>query len=171
MCQRCPAPACQDEIPPMCGPLSPSASEEIPPCVVRSDRQACDALAPFRQDAAATARPALPSQRKSIHTNLSDTFEIVVIVCFRRCGISLLSHIHINMFDAFVKQLMILHCCGGMSLVLSIHMTLFRTIMSQTRLMRIPSRGKDSVESQKEATRKTANTSRSPSSLDSSVSV
>ncbi len=138
----------------MCGPLSPSASEEIPPCVVRSDRQACDALAPFRQDAAATARPALPSQRKSIHTNLSDTFEMVMIAFLRRCGISLLSHIHICMFDVFEKKVIILHCCGGMSLVLSIHMALFRTIMSQTRLMRIPSRGKDSVESQQGATRK-----------------
>ena len=104
----------------MCGPLSPSASEEIPQCVVRSDRQACDALAPFRQDAAATARPALPSQRKSIHTNLSDTFEMVVIVCYRLWYIIAQSHSH-NMFDAFVRQLIILHCSGGMSLILSNH--------------------------------------------------
>ena len=59
--QRCPRPECQDEIPPMGGPLSPSASEEIPPRVVRSDRPACDALAAPSQDAAATARPAMPS--------------------------------------------------------------------------------------------------------------
>ena len=117
----------------MSGPLSPSASEEIPPCVVRSDRQACDALAPFRQDAAATARPALPSQRKSIHTNLSDTFEMVVIACFRRCGISLLSHIHINMFDAFVKKVIILHCSCGMALILHIHINLFQTFAIPTR--------------------------------------
>ena len=62
MRQRCPRPECQDEIPPMGGPLSPSASEEIPPRVVRSDRPACDALAAPSQDATATARPVMPPQ-------------------------------------------------------------------------------------------------------------
>ena len=133
MCQRCPAPACQDEIPPMCGPLSPSASEEIPPRVVRSDRPACDALAFFRQDAAATARPALPSQEEVHHTDLSDTIVKTLIVCFRRCGISLLSHIHINMFDAFVKKVIILHCSCGMALILHIHINLFQTFAIPTR--------------------------------------
>ena len=101
----------------MSGPLSPSASEEIPPCVVRSDRQACDALAPFRQDAAATDRPALPSQRKSIHINLSVSFEMVLLVCYHLWYVTAQSHSQ-NMIHAFVRQLIVLHRGGGMSLIL-----------------------------------------------------
>ena len=112
----------------MCGPLSPSASEEIPPCVVRSDRQACDALAPFRQDAAATARPALPSQEEvHSHKLVRHVGETLIVLE------SLLIHIHINMFDAFVKKLIILYCSCGMSLILHIHTNLFQTFAIPTR--------------------------------------
>ena len=76
-----------------------------------------------------------PHKRKSIHTNLSDSIVKMLIVCFRRCGISLLSHIHINMFDAFVKKVIILHCICGMALILHIHTNLLQTVTILTMLM------------------------------------
>ncbi len=117
----------------MCGPLSLSASEEIPPRVVRSDRPACDALALFAKMPQRPPGLRCPQKRKSIHTDLSDSNVKTLIVCFRRCGISLLSHIHINMFDAFVKKVIILHCSCGMALILHIHINLFQTFAIPTR--------------------------------------
>ena len=119
----------------MSGPLSPSASEEIPPRVVRSDRPACDALALFAKMPQRPPGLRCPHKRKSIHTDLSDSIVKTLIVCFRRCGISLLSHIHINMFDAFVKKVIILHCSCGMALILHIHTNLLQTITILTMLM------------------------------------
>ena len=117
----------------MGGPLSPSASEEIPPRVVRSDRPACDALALFAKMPQRPPGLRCPHKRKSIHINLSDTFVKTLTVLYRSYGISMLIHIHINMFDAFVKKLTILYCSCGMSLILHIHTNWFQTFAIPTR--------------------------------------
>ena len=82
----------------------------------------------FRQDAAATARPALPSQEEvHSHKLVRHVGETLIVLE------SLLIHIHINMFDAFVKKLIILYCSCGMSLILHIHTNLFQTFAIPTR--------------------------------------
>ena len=59
----------------------------------------------FCQDAAATDRPALPSQRKSIHINLSVSFEMVLLVCYHWWYVTAQS-LSQNMIDAYMMQQM-----------------------------------------------------------------
>ena len=101
MRQRCPRPECQDEIPPMGGPLSPSASEEIPPRVVRSDRPACDALAAPSQDATATARPVMPPQGDALPlqdvVSKHEVCSLMMTLCF--CFTSIAQESLLELFD------------------------------------------------------------------------